>query len=169
MAYRGLVAYVICAFLCIFLYARTAGGYGGVIVQSIDGEPLTALYGHTRILDNIKEGSTVTAGQQIAVLGKGFSPETDGEREHLHFAIHKGTNTYLLGHEPTTAKLNQEWENPTALLQNRDAIVPGQDMVANAMPSETTQPGSIASQPVSTSLSFLGRILSWFTNLFSFN
>jgi len=50
-------------------------------------------------------------------LGKGYSDETDGERKHLHFAIHKGTKIDVRGYVQTKGEL-QDWLNPLPLLDN---------------------------------------------------
>src|SRR5581483_11051048 len=77
------------------LLKKYASGYGGVAVQSckLNNSDVTLIYGHLRessIHPNV--GDNLTAGQQIAVLGTAYSTETDGERKHLHFGIHKGTS-----------------------------------------------------------------------------
>ena len=92
-----------------FLMKKYASGYGGVAVQSctVDGNPVTIIYGHLRlssITPNV--GDTIKAGQKIAVLGTGYSTETDGERKHLHFGIHKGTAVNILGYVQNKADLS---------------------------------------------------------------
>jgi murein DD-endopeptidase MepM/ murein hydrolase activator NlpD len=85
----------------VVVYKNYVSGYGGVLVEQckIDNQDVTVLYGHlklpsigNKIKDNIK------AGDQIAVLGKGYNQETDGERKHLHLGIHKGTSIDLKGY-----------------------------------------------------------------------
>jgi len=83
------------------LMKKYASGYGGVAVQTcvIDNNSVTIIYGHLRlasIIPNVDD--TLKAGQQIAVLGTGYSSETDGERKHLHLGIHKGTAVNILGY-----------------------------------------------------------------------
>lgn len=83
------------------LEAKSASGYGGVMVQSckLGGQDVTIIYGHIRLTSvTAKVGDTLTAGQTIAVLGTGYSAETDGERKHLHFGIHKGTAVDITGY-----------------------------------------------------------------------
>ena len=100
------------------LEKRKITGYGGVLVQScqIEGNPVTVLYGHLK-LDSIKqkEGKGLQKGEFIGILGKGYSDETDGERKHLHFAIHKGTKIDVRGYVQTKGEL-QDWINPLPLL-----------------------------------------------------
>ncbi|MCX6797006.1 MAG: M23 family metallopeptidase [Candidatus Doudnabacteria bacterium] len=80
---------------------KYASGYGGVAVQQcqINNEVVTVIYGHLKLSSIMqKTGATIKAGDQIALLGKGFSAETDGERKHLHLGIHKGAEINLLGY-----------------------------------------------------------------------
>lgn len=101
----------------VVVVSRTATGYGGVMVlrHRIDGADVLALYGHLRASSMLDVGTTVDRGQRIAVLGKGFSRETDGERRHLHFAILRGSTVSLRGYVSSRAALS-EWEDPVALL-----------------------------------------------------
>lgn len=97
---------------------RTVSGYGGVIVLSFDysGVKTYAVYGHLR-LSSITKNNTVKKGEQIAVLGTGFSTETDGERRHLHFAILKKNMIDLKGYVPTLEDLNDGWYNPLDIIK----------------------------------------------------
>jgi murein DD-endopeptidase MepM/ murein hydrolase activator NlpD len=101
------------------LFKRWAKGYGGVLVQSckLEGEPVTVIYGHMS-LDSITaaSGQTLLAGDKIGNLGKGYSPETDGRRKHLHFDIHKGSEINILGYVPHEHDL-EHWIDPTDYLQ----------------------------------------------------
>ncbi len=94
--------------------ARWVSGYGGVVVQScvLGSQSVTVLYGHLRITSvTVRIGSGLNAGQSFAVLGRGYSQETDGERKHLHFAIHRGTTIDLRGYVQKKSDLNQ-WIDP---------------------------------------------------------
>jgi len=89
---------------------KQATGYGGVAVQScmLDGKAVTIVYGHVRlasILQNV--GETLKAGQTFAVLGNGYSTETDGERKHLHLGIHAGFSVSILGYVQSKSVLSQ--------------------------------------------------------------
>ena len=88
-------------------------GYGGVIIQScnIDNQPVTVLYGHIK-LDSVKQaiGDNIIKEEQIAILGQGFSSETDNERKHLHLSIYKGNNIELKGYVQTKTELDN-WLN----------------------------------------------------------
>jgi hypothetical protein len=89
---------------------KTATGYGGVAVQSceIDYEPVTIIYGHLRLASiTATQNTLLNQGQQIGILGKGYSAETAGERKHLHLGIHKSSMVNLLGYVSTKDKLNQ--------------------------------------------------------------
>jgi murein DD-endopeptidase MepM/ murein hydrolase activator NlpD len=101
------------------LLKKYASGYGGVAVEScvLDGQNVTIIYGHLRLSSIIPNtGDSLTSGQKIAVLGTGYSSETDGERRHLHFGIHKGTAINILGYVQKQTDLSG-WENPTNYLQ----------------------------------------------------
>lgn len=97
---------------------QTVSGYGGVLVQQcvVDGQTVTALYGHIR-LSSVKQkvGSELKAGTQFAVLGTGFSSETSGERKHLHFSLHKGTAINWRGYVSTKSALGG-WLDPMKYL-----------------------------------------------------
>ncbi len=88
---------------------RFASGYGGVAVQScrLDNQDITVVYGHLQLVSiSAKAGSALTAGEQLGILGKGFGPETDGERKHLHLGIHMGKTVNLAGYVKTPAELS---------------------------------------------------------------
>lgn len=96
------------------LQARTASGYGGVLVQSceFESEPITIVYGHLKAKAfSVKVGQLLEVGQRIGVLGKGGSSETDGERKHLHLGIHRGAAVSILGYISTKSRLT-DWIDP---------------------------------------------------------
>ncbi len=106
------------------LYVGEVQGYGGVVLQQIDNDHI-ALYGHIKLSSlSLNVGDTAAAGQRICYLGNAYSAETGGERKHLHFGIHKGTDLYFLGHEQTRKELNAQWENPTKFLEKKGAVEP---------------------------------------------
>lgn len=95
------------------LVKRTATGYGGVAAQSctLNGQAVTIVYGHVRLSSiGHKVGDTIKAGEQLAVLGTGFSSETDGERKHLHLGIHKGAEVNIAGYVAAKSSL-ANWLN----------------------------------------------------------
>ncbi len=101
--------------------ARDVDGYGGVMVQSceIGGETVTVLYGHIAFtLSSIQltPGTMLMTGRTFATLGQGFTPETDGERKHLHLSIHKGTAAALAGYVQTEQEL-EAWIDPMTVLR----------------------------------------------------
>jgi len=101
------------------LYRKSVNGYGGVAIQSchLDNQDVTVLYGHLKLTSiNLKTGAKLKAGKQIAVLGKGYSAETSGERKHLHLGIHKGKNIVLLGYVQIQSELNN-WIDPLKYLK----------------------------------------------------
>lgn len=93
------------------IYRKSVSGYGGVLVQTCHykGEPVSVLYGHIR-LSSLQHnvGDTLNIGQPFALLGKGFSTETDDERQHLHLAIHKGSEIALNGYTQEERELS-DW------------------------------------------------------------
>lgn len=98
------------------LASQTADGYGGVIVlrHQIKGENRAVIYGHLDPRSMLKKDTIVKAGDQIAILGDGFSPETDNERQHLHLAILKTEVIDLRGYVQKPAEL-ENWLNLTKL------------------------------------------------------
>lgn len=91
------------------LQKRTATGYGGLVVQAcdIDLESITVVYGHIKLSSvSAKVGEVLKPGQQIGVLGKGYSSETSGERKHLHLGIHKGTSVNIRGYVSNKSDLS---------------------------------------------------------------
>jgi murein DD-endopeptidase MepM/ murein hydrolase activator NlpD len=101
------------------LLKKWASGYVGVAVESctINNQSVTIIYGHLRepsISPAI--GQQITASQQIAVLGTGYSTETDGERRHLHLGVHKGTAINILGYVQNKTDLTG-WLDPLLVLK----------------------------------------------------
>lgn len=97
---------------------RKVTGYGGVLIQSckIEGDLATVFYGHLKLTSIQKEkGEKLKKGELIGILGKGFSSETDGERKHLHFGIHKGTKIDYRGYVQKKEEL-KDWIDPFSLL-----------------------------------------------------
>jgi murein DD-endopeptidase MepM/ murein hydrolase activator NlpD len=95
------------------VFAGWVKGYGGVVVEggSYQSRPVTVLYGHLKITSvKLKPGDEIMLGETIAVLGKGFSTETDGERKHLHLAVHLGEKIDFRGYVSTPDELKQ-WIN----------------------------------------------------------
>jgi len=100
------------------LVKEYASGYGGVLVQScvVENQPVTIIYGHLRLSSiNKKVDDSLIKGETIGVLGTGYSTETNGERKHLHFGIHKGTTINILGYVQKKEALNN-WLDPMNLL-----------------------------------------------------
>jgi len=89
--------------------ARRVSGYGGVLIQScvINKQPVTVLYGHLKSSSiKLKAGDTLKTGEQIGILGQAYSYDTDGERKHLHLAIHKGDKIVYLGYAQKESDLS---------------------------------------------------------------
>lgn len=96
-------------------------GYGGLLVlgTTVNGQDYTVYYGHISLGSTaLVAGESVKAGQKLASLGAQCSTQTDRERKHLHFAIHKGPNVDVRGYVPNLSELSA-WIDPRAfLLQN---------------------------------------------------
>lgn len=106
-------------------YIGRLNGYGGIILENLEGEGKTALYGHVKLNNlKIKNGQKVEAGQIITYLGDEFSSETSKERKHLHFGIYNGEDLYFKGHETNLTTLKRKWINPTEFLMEKGAKNP---------------------------------------------
>lgn len=98
------------------LFSGNVKGYGGLIAiaHTVNGKRVIALYGHLKPASLLSRGKTVTQGQRIGILGKGFSNETDGERKHLHFAILATSSLDVRGYVQKKSDLSH-WINPLTL------------------------------------------------------
>lgn len=93
---------------------ETASGYGGLLVQDchVGNVPMTVVYGHLQLASvEVKVGAYRAPGDRIGLLGDNNSSQTDGERKHLHFDLHKGTTVNIRGYTNTQAELSG-WLNP---------------------------------------------------------
>ncbi len=91
--------------------AEFVSGYGGFVL--IDHGDVNALYGHLDLGSvTLEPGDTVIKGQMIGNLGDDRSPETDGERKHLHFGLYQGEPIKINGYERTAEEVST-WLNPT--------------------------------------------------------
>lgn len=105
------------------VFKNYVDGYGGLLViqTQLDNQDVLLNYGHVNISTaKVALDETVLPGQEIAFLGEGCSSETNGERKHLHFAIHKGTTLDLKGYLQTPEEL-ENWFNPVELLKKLEA------------------------------------------------
>lgn len=95
------------------VYSGEVSGYGGVVMLEIelDGAKHTVLYGHIRPSSLPSLWSSVNKGDQIGLLGTGYSSETDGERRHLHFAILSDNRIDVRGYVQSESELSS-WLNP---------------------------------------------------------
>ncbi|MDD4902094.1 MAG: M23 family metallopeptidase [Patescibacteria group bacterium] len=88
---------------------ETARGYGGMAVErcKISGQDVTVVYGHLKLTSiGVKVGENLSGGEQLGILGQGYSAETAGERKHLHLGIHKGTTINTSGYVGTATQLS---------------------------------------------------------------
>lgn len=93
---------------------KYATGYGGVAVENceLDSELITVVYGHLKLASISKNaGDDLQAGDTLGILGSAYSKETDGERKHLHFGLHKGTAVSILGYVQNKTEL-ANWIDP---------------------------------------------------------
>lgn len=93
-------------------YSGWVSGYGGVMVVKtiMSGRTQSYIYGHLDPASMRAVGEPVDEGEQLAVLGE-EGEETDGEREHLHFAMYEGGEVRLKGYE-TNPSAVVGWLNP---------------------------------------------------------
>lgn len=93
---------------------KNASGYGGVAVQECElkEESVTIIYGHLK-LESITAAlnQPIKAGEVIGILGANNSAETNGERKHLHLAIHRGKAVELRGYVESAQELSG-WTDP---------------------------------------------------------
>ncbi len=92
-------------------------GYGGVAVQEclLENQKLQIVYGHLRLGSISKKiGEYISPGEKMAVLGKGDSTETDGERKHLHLGLVRGAKVDLRGYVDKEEQL-KNWLDPSFL------------------------------------------------------
>ena len=93
--------------------AGIVSGYGGLLVarHTINGAPHIVIYGHLDPKSLLPTGTTVSASDQLGILGDGGTSETDGERKHLHFGIRADNTVNIRGYVATEAELSG-WLNP---------------------------------------------------------
>lgn len=151
-------------------YIGTLSGYGGVILEKLDSENATALYGHVGIASTpYKVGDHITSDSKpvfLVNLGNEFSQETSGERKHLHFAIHKGIDLYFHGHEPSLAVLNAQWFNPNDYLKEKGAISPSASPTLSPIASQTPQQNQKVQPPTPKTVNIFIRFFNWLKSLF---
>jgi len=97
------------------IYKQRVSGYGGVLIQqcTVDNQTATVLYGHLKLASiEVGVGGQLVAGEAIGELGQAGSYDTDGERKHLHFGIHRGSTVNVRGYVNRQNDLDQ-WINYT--------------------------------------------------------
>lgn len=97
------------------IYSGYVSGYGGFI--AIQNANFISVYGHLRPSSLLTKGTQVTQGQHIAILGQGFTSETNGERKHLHLGIIKSTHLDFRGYVQQQSQLSL-WQNPVGLFDS---------------------------------------------------
>lgn len=97
--------------------SRLTSGYGGMVAirHTLANKDVVAIYGHLDPASLPAVGASLKAGQGIGILGDDKSAETDGERKHLHFAIHNGSEADIRGYVSSKSELSG-WTNPLDVL-----------------------------------------------------
>jgi len=93
---------------------KHAAGYGGVVVEQcvLDNQPVTIIYGHLKLSSvAARPEDDIKIGETLGILGAAYSPETDGERKHLHLGFHRGEAIDIKGYVPSSSALSQ-WLDP---------------------------------------------------------
>jgi len=109
------------------VYSGFAEGYGGVLIQrcTLDGEPISVIYGHLSRNGLIEDGETLRSGQQLGYLADARSVDSDGSRKHLHLGIHKGRALDMRGYVQTREELAEYIDPATVLGElNVEGILP---------------------------------------------
>lgn len=108
------------------VYLSRVSGYGGVIIlqHEFDGESVQTFYGHLDLdSTTLRTGDQVAKGQFLANLGADKSEDTDGEREHLHFAVYRGTEVRLQAYVSSSSELDA-WINPYDFFTSHGLVLP---------------------------------------------
>jgi len=94
-------------------HAGWVAGYGGTVAirHLVNDKKYLAIYAHLNPARLVAKGKKVTKSEQIGVLGRGNTPETDGERKHLHFALYTGSDLNLQGYVESQEQL-LSWIDP---------------------------------------------------------
>lgn len=103
------------------VYSGFAEGYGGLLIQrcTLDGQPISVIYGHLSRNGLIEDGETLGSGEQLGYLADARSKDSDGNRKHLHLGIHKGRALDMRGYVQTEEEL-AEYIDPATVLQQLD-------------------------------------------------
>lgn len=95
----------------------TVSGYGGLVAltQTINGKTYLAIYGHLNPANLPKTGAEIKKGQQLGILGDGYTLQTSGERKHLHFGLYTGSDINVAGYVSEQSHLSA-WVDPEKIL-----------------------------------------------------
>lgn len=102
-------------------------GYGGLVVleHRIDGRRLLGVYGHLDPAQLPRIGATIQQGEQVGILGDGYSRETDNERPHLHFGLYAGSGVDIRGYVQNKSELD-DWLDPVVFFREHGVQSSGQ-------------------------------------------
>ncbi|HBV33361.1 TPA: hypothetical protein DEB72_02450 [Patescibacteria group bacterium] len=106
------------------IYKKSTSGYGGLVIirHQLSTGTVQGIYGHLALSSVGKSvGDQVTKGEVVGYLGADKSRDTDGERQHLHFGLYKGTDINVSGYVSRPEQL-QNWLNPTDFFQDQGLI-----------------------------------------------
>lgn len=98
------------------IYSGYISGYGGVAIlkSNIEGSYRSILYGHLDPNSLPKVGDSFKKSDQIAILGEGYTEETNSERRHLHFAILSDDRIDFKGYVDNKIDL-ENWIDPQSI------------------------------------------------------
>ncbi len=114
-------------------YLKWVSGYGGVMVieHEVGDEVVNAIYGHIDIdSTSLKVGDRVIKSQFLANLGADKSKQTDGERQHLHFALYAGETLRINGYEKNVSNL-KNWINPQDFFRDHGVVLDSSGFVSS--------------------------------------
>lgn len=99
-------------------YSNWVSGYGGVLIMKsqIENKSSSILYGHLKQSSLPTVGTEFKKGDQMAILGEGYSNDTDNERKHLHFGILSDDRIDLKGYVQNKSQLSG-WVDPLSLFK----------------------------------------------------
>ena len=102
-----------------------APSWGGIVVlehQRQDGSHFCSLYAHLAPSISVREGDRVPQDWKLGSIGRGYTWENGGYREHLHFGLHEGPfgNGHWIGGYISPRQFQSSdhgWLNPADILK----------------------------------------------------
>lgn len=95
------------------IFSGYVNGYGGVVILEVyfRNSFYLFLYGHMRLDSLAEKGKRVLMGEEIGILGSGYSRDTANERKHLHLSVLKGREIDFRGYTSGEEEL-LKWIDP---------------------------------------------------------